>query len=704
MENPLTPNTAAFFDYITRPTPTDENNANPTSLPPSALFSMPASSRDTPEDTPPSATEQNSNDQDVVLSDSDSLELPSNGTDRVKQTGGSGAHKRKAGQSRPFGRDIEDESGSDFPSGHEDKRHSTHKPVGTGGRIRELSKAEKRKEQNRAAQKAFRERREARVKNLEDQVQELESKAYGAQIENENLRGILKRLQEENVALKQSAFTFSMPVNSRTNPIPAGNSHLQDRKPPTPPGSGADEFKGVKDSRLFPHRNSSSTFNDASPESLVSLSTTDQTPPSLFPDDLNSNPFGPVSARPTGNQPTQNLFQNDRPSMQTFSSNSSSSTNFSPPETDQSEINALWNSLYPNGIEALFDQTQGAKPGKPFQLLSEQPDSMSFGKADADINSLFNFDIKPADSIPSTNDNPPSVPAPAMSSDKRITQNLGVQDKAADWNRFAFRSPDTAPSWDIIGNSVDEFLASLIGNDSTIDNDVANEKGAEGRNNVFAAQLHNMFGTAVATGISHSPAASFNMNDFSPGKYLNIPPSPVTSLVNSQSPQSSASASGSQSNTNVSGGKSMSNSPECLNDIGTSSNTSISTQSEIAHFRGGSLLPEEARKSNETGDGLSSSGLPKVANEIVHIVDEKGRIVKPSELWMKFGMPYESSADHLMIDDLCEQMRRKATCKGGVIKIAVDDAKHIIRKGDPADCSAEKTEKQDKDIIAAAGT
>ncbi|KAF8887715.1 hypothetical protein BD779DRAFT_1525842 [Infundibulicybe gibba] len=79
----------------------------------------------------------------------------------------------------------------------------------------------KRKEQNRAAQRAFRERKEKHVKDLEDKVAALEAKNERAVSENENLRDLLSRLQSENVMLKQSSFTFSVPktAGSAEKPI-----------------------------------------------------------------------------------------------------------------------------------------------------------------------------------------------------------------------------------------------------------------------------------------------------------------------------------------------------------------------------------------------------------------------------------------------------------------------------------------------------
>ncbi|KAK7064788.1 BZIP family transcriptional factor [Favolaschia claudopus] len=78
---------------------------------------------------------------------------------------------------------------------------------GTGDETRLM----KRKEQNRAAQRAFRERKEKHVKDLEDKVAELEAKNDAATSENENLRDLLSRLQNENVLLKESSFTFTVP-------------------------------------------------------------------------------------------------------------------------------------------------------------------------------------------------------------------------------------------------------------------------------------------------------------------------------------------------------------------------------------------------------------------------------------------------------------------------------------------------------------
>ncbi|KAJ4485468.1 hypothetical protein J3R30DRAFT_1361700 [Lentinula aciculospora] len=94
-------------------------------------------------------------------------------------------------------------------SGKKDKASSSKRK--TSGSGPDETRLIKRKEQNRAAQRAFRERKEKHVKDLEDKVAALEAKNQQASTENENLRDLLSRLQSENMALKEASFTFSVP-------------------------------------------------------------------------------------------------------------------------------------------------------------------------------------------------------------------------------------------------------------------------------------------------------------------------------------------------------------------------------------------------------------------------------------------------------------------------------------------------------------
>ncbi|WVF71546.1 hypothetical protein IAT40_006354 [Kwoniella sp. CBS 6097] len=721
MESAFSPNTSAFLNYLnTLPQDLETDNTSnifanvnanandktQTSLPPSAFFnSMPVPGRDTPEDTPPSGPDSVSvspeNDKrddsrvEIALSDdSDEASPDAHLTNKKakRKSSGAGTHKRKAGQSsakvaHPED-DEDDDSESDAPSGHEDKKaHPNDKGSGrkgrksAGGEGKEPNKAARRKEQNRAAQKAFRERREAKVKDLEEKVAELEAKSYGANIENENLRGILKRLQEENIALKQSAFTFSMPINgneSSKSPNNNGNSSLpkpqrQVSKPPSPPQTNTDDsLKSIHDLPGASHRASMGGMGD-SPESLVSVGSASgsssgpqqqQQQPGSLPDEaFNAFLFG-------GNRPKPNPVQQQDKSQssnasQSFSTMSSSSSGVTPPSTSQSDINALWASLYPNGVEnGLNNQAQQISQPQtqqqqlmqlsnslanqplfnhstgPYTLLNSQPDFMSFANAGEN---MF---------VP-----PPPPPQPISS------QQAQTQTTQPDFNRFAFRDPSAAvdttsaadrnSSWnDVNDNGMSEFLASLAG--ATNNTEMDNAGGAD--DDAFNAQLQQIFGGS-------SPSNMFNLGTdgkgFSPNNYLNMSPSPLQSVSNGQSPQSQTSTSRSGFND-----KSNSASPDSSTSVSSSSNniTSICALGQQA-----SLAP-----------GLSTFGPPKSASEMVHVVDENGNVVKPSDMWIRFGMNTKNSVDHLVIDDLCDQMRAKATCKDGQLQLSVKDAEKMF--------------------------
>ncbi|KAG8845176.1 hypothetical protein FRB91_002009, partial [Serendipita sp. 411] len=107
------------------------------------------------------------------------------------------------------------------------KKSATKRKSISGGAPDE-SRLQKRKEQNRAAQRAFRERKERHVKDLEDKVSMLEEKTDSQAAENENLRELLTRLQQENLTLRQSQFnfTFQQPLAS-TSAAGSGTSQQQ---------------------------------------------------------------------------------------------------------------------------------------------------------------------------------------------------------------------------------------------------------------------------------------------------------------------------------------------------------------------------------------------------------------------------------------------------------------------------------------------
>lgn len=82
----------------------------------------------------------------------------------------------------------------------------------------------KRKAQNRAAQRAFRERKESHVRILQDRVKELEDmnidKNSKLLLENEKLKAMITRLQNENAALLGSTVSFDFPLSSTSDERP----------------------------------------------------------------------------------------------------------------------------------------------------------------------------------------------------------------------------------------------------------------------------------------------------------------------------------------------------------------------------------------------------------------------------------------------------------------------------------------------------
>ncbi|KAF1803664.1 hypothetical protein V8B55DRAFT_1333881 [Mucor lusitanicus] len=94
-----------------------------------------------------------------------------------------------------------------------------------------LDPKQKRKAQNRAAQRAFRDRKEKHVAELQARIAELEAlnatKDEDLVKENEQLKEMLQKLQEENYALKGAQFTFEFPVNdsTQTNAFAHANSN-----------------------------------------------------------------------------------------------------------------------------------------------------------------------------------------------------------------------------------------------------------------------------------------------------------------------------------------------------------------------------------------------------------------------------------------------------------------------------------------------
>ncbi|KZO99604.1 hypothetical protein CALVIDRAFT_350334 [Calocera viscosa TUFC12733] len=187
-------------------------------------------------------------------------------------------HKRKV--SPDDDDDLDDEqpahkSHRDSMDGPDNKKANRRKS--TGGQ-KDESRLMKRKEQNRAAQRAFRERKEKHTAQLEDRVASLEAEKAETQNENENLKDLLNRLQTENQLLKQGQFTFSMPGPNK-RPSSDGSS---DSSPAASSSSNGQEPVFSQTSPPIDMSSNNPIFNASEP-SLTSASDTNLSMFGSFP-------------------------------------------------------------------------------------------------------------------------------------------------------------------------------------------------------------------------------------------------------------------------------------------------------------------------------------------------------------------------------------------------------------------------------------
>ncbi|KAG0757227.1 hypothetical protein G6F22_004407 [Rhizopus arrhizus] len=122
-----------------------------------------------------------------------------------------------------------------------------------------LDPKQKRKAQNRAAQRAFRDRKEKHVAELQARIAELEAlnatKDETLVKENQELKERLKKLQEENYALKGAQFTFQFPLPQNDYHTPPASSH-----------SSSSSSSGAEDG-LSSAEQTSPSFNNDTPSS-----------------------------------------------------------------------------------------------------------------------------------------------------------------------------------------------------------------------------------------------------------------------------------------------------------------------------------------------------------------------------------------------------------------------------------------------------
>ncbi|RHZ80237.1 hypothetical protein Glove_138g6 [Diversispora epigaea] len=191
----------------------------------------------------------------------------------------------------------------------------------------------KRKAQNRAAQRAFRERKERYVKELETKITELESLSAKSAQENQQLKSLVEQLQTENFILKQTSFSFEFPltkteksttlvdknITDLMSPSPSSSSvsslAQQQLQQQSPPSTTTDTLKSllssINDNMLDPFTPPSSSTSDEEPSSPKSLDsaqlgeeTFNKTKDSSTNKIATSLPSTPKSIRATTTTPT----------------------------------------------------------------------------------------------------------------------------------------------------------------------------------------------------------------------------------------------------------------------------------------------------------------------------------------------------------------------------------------------------------------
>ncbi|CDO71768.1 hypothetical protein BN946_scf184920.g52 [Trametes cinnabarina] len=236
----------------------------------------------------------------------------------------------------------------------------------------------KRKEQNRAAQRAFRERKERHVKDLEDKVAALEAKNHMTEQENENLRDLLQRLQNENMMLKQAAFTFTAPRSTAANATtPAQNAFNNNQnmqfnfaspgagpsKPPVQSQPSQSNGFGIDFNNLIPF--DPNTLNPA--EDFADMNVDTEFPYSGPYKTIASNPMFTSFAEPSPNDSPPLLVNSGH--QFTPGSFDSFTEHWTPPETNQDALEQLFgaNFLSPNNSSAADFQA----------ILASSPSSIS---------------------------------------------------------------------------------------------------------------------------------------------------------------------------------------------------------------------------------------------------------------------------------------------------------------------------------------
>jgi hypothetical protein len=265
---------------------------------------------------------------------------------------------------------------------------------------------QKRKAQNRAAQRAFRERKEKHVEELQARIDELEklneTKDESLIKENEHLKEMLRQLQEENYALKGAQFTFEFPLSE--------NNNTTQLSPFT--NSGSSIASPVEQHHLYgPTSYSSTTGEDASSsseQSPTSISLTNEddspsidTPAVTFSTDLLQ--FGLIPSANDANTTTaisNNTIKNNADDLSFFApTNSSNDNNNSFSNVNSNATNQLPAGDLFHGKDDLFSNyREPINVGDDFLFANEDLSNLFAGDNDFFGLSYDNNNVLPATS------------------------------------------------------------------------------------------------------------------------------------------------------------------------------------------------------------------------------------------------------------------------------------------------------------------
>lgn len=436
-------------------------------------------------------------------------------------------------------------------------------------------------------------------------------------------------------------------------------------KPPTPPHSSSDDQLKSLDEIRPPHlqhrgSNGHSGVQVDTPESMASISSRSNSrsgseqpkqPPMFDPaetfnafalgvrpgwerqNQLNRQASGSsTSANASGARPVSS--GNNSNFADAMSLLSSSGSGLSPLSSsgsnNKSDIDALWASFYPNGVQnAQAGPSAAKRPEQPAQPNAQQ--SLPFAMQGGQSNPYNLFLASGAQQGSSTGLTPFINPANNVNPMDR----MAFRDPGASGSTQPAAAPANAsgqapaipvaspPSFDWSAwndDGVDSFLASLSGSNANAEvNDAAADDD-------FSEQIQALI-NANASNIS-SGAFGLGTQTFSPTNYLNMSPSPlgVGSASSGLSPASNIMSAGSASASNYASPDSMSSHASTA---ATSHRESSLGAADAIDLAVAAQIPANKQTSN-----------------IVYVVGPDGKVIKPSDLWIKMGMQHVVSHRH----------------------------------------------------------